>query len=42
MPTVADVVDFLDRALLAKDDANTLAKIRGEVSEFCKKFPMPH
>ncbi len=36
------VADFLDRALLAKDDAGTLKKIRHEVAEFCKKFPMPH
>jgi glycine hydroxymethyltransferase len=36
------VADFIDRALLAKDDAAGLAKVRGEVAEFCKKFPMPH
>ena len=36
------VADFLDRALLAKDDSAALAKIRGEVAEFCKAFPMPH
>jgi glycine hydroxymethyltransferase len=36
------VADFIDRALLAKDDAGTLAKVRGDVAEFCKKFPMPH
>jgi glycine hydroxymethyltransferase len=36
------VADFLDRALLAKDDASALARIRGEVAEFCKAFPMPH
>jgi len=36
------VADFLDRALLNKDDAAQLKKIRGEVNEFCKKFPMPH
>ena len=39
MTTVADLID---RALLAKDDAAALAKIRGEVAEFCKRFPMPH
>jgi len=33
---------FIDRALLAKDDDAALAKIRGEVAEFCKGFPMPH
>ena len=36
------VADLLDRALLNKDDAAQLKKIRGEVNEFCKKFPMPH
>jgi glycine hydroxymethyltransferase len=36
------VADFLDRALLAKDDSAALAKIRGEVADFCKRFPMPH
>src|SRR5687767_5114317 len=39
MPAVAS---FIDRALGAKDDAAALGKIRGEVSEFCKRFPMPH
>jgi glycine hydroxymethyltransferase len=34
--------EFIDRALLAKDDAAGLAKVRGEVGDFCKKFPMPH
>jgi glycine hydroxymethyltransferase len=36
------VADFIDRALLGKDDASNLSKIRAEVAEFCKKFPMPH
>ena len=36
------VADFIDRALLAKDDAGGLAKIKGEVAAFCKRFPMPH
>jgi glycine hydroxymethyltransferase len=36
------VADFFDRALLGKDDPATLARIRGEVAEFCKRFPMPH
>jgi glycine hydroxymethyltransferase len=36
------VADFIDRALHAKDDAAMLAKIRNEVAEFCKRFPMPH
>jgi glycine hydroxymethyltransferase len=36
------VAAFIDRALSAKDDPATLAKIRGEVAEFCKGFPTPH
>lgn len=36
------VADFIDRALHAKDDAGALARIRNEVAEFCKRFPMPH
>ena len=36
------VAEFIDRALLAKDDSGALAKIRGEVADFCKRFPMPH
>ena len=36
------VASFIDRALLAKEDAAALTKIRGEVAEFCKNFPMPH
>jgi glycine hydroxymethyltransferase len=36
------VADFLDRAILAKDDPAQLAKIRTEVADFCKAFPMPH
>src|SRR5689334_2828658 len=39
---MATVGDFIDRALLAKDDATVLSKIRNEVAEFCKRFPMPH
>ncbi|MGD1278231.1 MAG: serine hydroxymethyltransferase [Tepidisphaeraceae bacterium] len=39
---IAKVADFLDRAILAKDDPQALSRIRGEVAEFCKAFPMPH
>ena len=39
MPTVAG---FIDRALGAKDDPAALRKIREEVAQFCKSFPMPH
>ena len=36
------VAGFIDRAILAKDDAAALAKIRTEVADFTKRFPMPH
>ena len=36
------IADFIDRAVAAKDDATALAKIRAEVAQFCKAFPMPH
>ncbi|HEY8666128.1 MAG TPA: serine hydroxymethyltransferase [Tepidisphaeraceae bacterium] len=39
---LAMVAAFIDRALEAKDDAGNLQKIRGEVAEFCRQFPMPH
>jgi glycine hydroxymethyltransferase len=36
------VASFIDRALLAKDNAAELAKIRNEVKDFALRFPMPH
>jgi glycine hydroxymethyltransferase len=36
------VCDFIDRGLHAKDDSAALSKIKAEVAEFCKRFPMPH
>jgi glycine hydroxymethyltransferase len=39
---LATVAGFIDRAVGSKDDPAALAKIRGEVADFCKKFPMPH
>ena len=39
MPTVAG---FIDRAVDVRNQPDQLAKIRGEVAEFCKRFPMPH
>jgi len=38
---MATVADFIDRAIAAKDDQGELARIRGEVAEFCKSFPLP-
>jgi glycine hydroxymethyltransferase len=39
---MSTVAEFIDRAIHAKDDAAALAKIREEVREFTKSFPMPH
>jgi glycine/serine hydroxymethyltransferase len=39
---MATVATFIDRAIVAKDDAAALERIRGEVAEFTKRFPMPH
>jgi glycine hydroxymethyltransferase len=39
---IVKVADFVDRAILSKDDSAAIAKIRREVAEFCKGFPMPH
>jgi glycine hydroxymethyltransferase len=39
---MANVATFIDRAIVGKDDAAALERIRGEVAEFTKRFPMPH
>jgi glycine hydroxymethyltransferase len=39
---MSSVASFIDRALLGKDDATELAKIRDEVAAFAGRFPMPH
>lgn len=39
MPAVAS---YFDRAIIAKDNAEESQKIRREVAEYCKRFPMPH
>jgi glycine hydroxymethyltransferase len=36
------VAGFIDKAVDSKDDSAALAKIRAEVSEFARRFPMPH
>jgi glycine hydroxymethyltransferase len=36
------VADFIDRAIIAKDDAAKLATVRADVASFAAKFPMPH
>jgi glycine hydroxymethyltransferase len=39
---MVNVADFIDRALVAREDSAALAKLRGQVSEFALRFPMPH
>jgi glycine hydroxymethyltransferase len=39
---MATVADFIDRALHAQADAPALEKIKAQVAELCKRFPMPH
>lgn len=34
------VVDWLDRVLMAPDDENVIAAVKGEVNEFMKAFPL--
>jgi glycine hydroxymethyltransferase len=36
------VAEFIDRAMGSKGNEGELAKIKAEVAEFTKKFPMPH
>jgi glycine hydroxymethyltransferase len=36
------VADFIDQALLAREDSAKLATIREQVAEFAQRFPMPH
>jgi glycine hydroxymethyltransferase len=36
------VAGFIDRALVGREDAAALAKLRDEVAEFALRFPMPH
>ena len=39
---LATVADFIDRAILSKNDDAALIKVKAEVADFCKRFPMPH
>jgi glycine hydroxymethyltransferase len=36
------VADFIDRAVVGKDDPSALAKVKADVAAFCKNFPMAH
>jgi len=40
-PEMIRIADFIDRAIMHKDDDAALAAIREEVREFTKAFPMP-
>ena len=37
-----DIAEFIDRVLSAKGDKATAEKIRRQVFDLCKQFPMPH
>ena len=39
---MSQVADFLDRAILAREQSAQLQKIRAEVAEFAAQFSMPH
>ena len=39
---IQQVADFIDRAIANRSNADALAKIRAEVAEMCRRFPMPH
>src|SRR5687768_10030256 len=36
------VASLIDRAIMGRENADELKKVRAEVAEFCKRFPMPH
>ncbi|MGH7213509.1 MAG: serine hydroxymethyltransferase [Tepidisphaeraceae bacterium] len=38
----ATVAGFIDRAIMGRENTEELKKVRAEVTEFCKRFPMPH
>ncbi|OGJ53187.1 hypothetical protein A2336_02860 [Candidatus Peregrinibacteria bacterium RIFOXYB2_FULL_41_88] len=40
-PEMVKVAKWIDRAILAKNDEAELAKIKDEVKELCKGFPVP-
>ena len=41
-PQMAQVAGWLDRVMGSKGDAAECAAVRGEIREFCTRFPMPH
>ncbi len=36
------VADWIDQVLDARGDEKVATQVRGEIVEFCKRFPMPH
>jgi len=41
-PEMVQVAGWLDRVMGSKGDAAETSKVRGEIREFCARFPMPH
>jgi len=41
-PQMVQVAGWLDRVMGSKGDAAECASVRGEIREFCTRFPMPH
>jgi glycine hydroxymethyltransferase len=39
---MAQVAAWLDRVLVAKGDAGETARVREEIRQFCRKFPLFH
>ena len=37
---MSQVAEWIDRVLGSAGDAATCEKVRGEIVEFCKKFPL--
>jgi glycine hydroxymethyltransferase len=41
-PQMVQVAGWLDRVMGSKGDGAECAAVRGEIREFCTRFPMPH
>ncbi|MSR29397.1 MAG: serine hydroxymethyltransferase [Phycisphaerales bacterium] len=41
-PQMTRVATWLDEVMGSKGDASTSARVRGEIKEFCRDFPLPH
>ena len=40
VPEIRRIADWMDQALRRRDDADALARIRGQVEELCRAFPL--